>query len=278
MIATIDRNVTFGIMRATKSILEETVNLCKEIALYIREQLDQVSSGDIEVKDMNSLVSYVDKEAEKSIIKKLTELVPEAGFITEEGTSEVGVKKINWIIDPLDGTTNFLRGIPHFSTSIALMEDDVITLGVVYDIMLDVAYSTVRGEGASANGKLISVSTTKETKEAIVATGFPYRRDAHMNANFKALEYCVLNCRGVRRFGSAALDLAYVASGKFDAYYENTLNIWDIAAGVLLIEEAGGRICDYSGGTDYLNRGGVIAVNNYLFDDLSKGLLGIYSS
>lgn len=264
-------------MRASKSILEETVNLCKEVAQYIREQVDQVSSGDIEVKDMNSLVSYVDKEAEKSIIETLKELVPEAGFITEEGTSDIGVKEINWIIDPLDGTTNFLRGIPHFSTSIALMEQGVITMGVVYDIMLDVAYATVRGEGATANGKPISVSATNETKEAIVATGFPYRRDANMNANFKALEYCVLNCRGVRRFGSAALDLAYVASGKFDVYYENTLNIWDIAAGVLLIEEAGGKISDYSGGNDYLNRGGVIASNNHLFSGMSKGLLEIYS-
>ena len=257
-------------------ILKEVEALCEEVAVYIRKQLTEVTTGDIEVKDMNSLVSYVDKEAEKMIINRLSQLVPEAGYITEEGTSEIGVRSSNWIIDPLDGTTNFLRQIPHFSTSIALIENGEVTLGVVYDTMLDVAYSAIRGGGAKANGKPIQVSETKELKEVIIATGFPYRRDSNMAANFKALEYCVLNCRGVRRFGSAALDLAYVASGKFDAYYENTLNIWDIAAGVLLVEEAGGSICDYKGGQDYLNRGGVIAVNGNLFGELSEGLLGIY--
>ena len=252
---------------------EELSVLCKDVAAFIKDQLHTVSASDIEEKEMNSLVSYVDKEAEKKIVQRLQALIPEAGFITEEDTVDQETKGEEthssvWIIDPLDGTTNFLHKIPHFSISIALMEEGVTTLGIVYEIMLDNAYTAIKGQGAWENDKPISVTPTKELIKAVVVTGFPYRRDIDIDASLAVLKYCVMHCRGVRRLGSAALDLAYVASGKIDIYYENALNIWDIAAGALLVEEAGGIMTDYHGERSFLQRGSIISSNPHLYDEI----------
>jgi len=253
------------------------VHLCADIAVFIRENLYKVTNSDIETKDENSLVSYVDKQAEQMIVSALRARTPDAGFITEEDTQNETNKSKIWIIDPLDGTTNFLRKIPHFSTSIALMEDGVITLGIVYEIMLDNAYTAIKGQGAWLNDKPISVSNVSELSKAMVVTGFPYRKDINMAANFEILKYCVHNCRGIRRLGSAALDLAYVAAGNIDIYYENSINIWDIAAGVLLVEEAGGKISDYQGGQNHLQKGSVISSNSFLYDSITPIILKAHS-
>ena len=248
----------------------ELVRLGESVGQFIKDELDKVSQSDIETKELNSLVSYVDKEAEKRIVKRLSELTPTYGFITEEDTDDsVGQDSI-WIIDPLDGTTNFLHKIPHFSISIALQYKGEIVLGMVYEIMLDTAYTAIKGFGAWENDKTISVSKTTDMKEAIVVTGFPYRRDFDIDRSLAILKYCVVNCRGVRRLGSAALDLAYVASGRIDIYYENSLNIWDLAAGALLVKEAGGEVSDYIGGEDYLSSGRIISSNAKLHSNISS--------
>jgi len=251
---------------------EELTHLCKDVAFFIRSQLNAVQKGDIEIKDMNSLVSYVDKEAEKKIVACLQELTPEAGYITEEDTVKQEDKDLVWIIDPLDGTTNFLNKIPHFSISIALMQNKEVVLGIVYEIMLDIAYTAIKGEGAWENEKTISVTETNKMLDAVVVTGFPYRRDIDIDASLRVLKYCVVNCRGVRRLGSAALDLAYVAAGKIDIYYENSLNIWDIAAGALLVTEAGGTMKDYNGDDKFLSHGSIISSNPHLYPFIYKAI------
>lgn len=248
------------------------ITLCEKVAGFIKEELDKVSASDIEEKELNSLVSYVDKQAEEMIVSALREITPEAGFITEEDTEDEITKAQTWIVDPLDGTTNFLKKIPHFSISVALMEGDEITLGIVYEVMLDVAYTAIKGIGAWENDRSIRVSTTDKLSDAIVVTGFPYSKDQNMQSSFDILKFCILNCRGIRRLGSAALDLAYVASGKIDIYYEKSLNIWDLAAGVLLVQEAGGKVADYEGGTNYLNAGSIISTNGHLHDKIEKAI------
>lgn len=247
------------------------ITLCEDVSAFIRSQLDSVKQSDIEVKDENSLVSFVDKEAERIIVEALAKLTPGAGFITEEDTEDERSKPLTWVIDPLDGTTNFLMGIPHFSISIALMEENEIILGVVYEVMLDIAYVAIRGEGAWEGDRKLELRQTNELAEALVVTGFPYRRGLNIDASLAVLKYCVINCRGIRRLGSAALDLAYVAAGKVDLYYENALNIWDLAAGALLITEAGGVVTDYNGSTDYLKNGSIIGGSH----SFHKEILGV---
>ena len=259
----------------------ETVNylkaLCAEVAVFIRENVDKVSASDIEEKELNSLVSYVDKEAERMIVEALRKLTPDAGFITEEDTEDQTTQEQIWVIDPLDGTTNFLRKIPHFSISIALMENNEITIGIVYEVMLDKAYTAIKGHGAWEGKKKLSVTSITDMSKAIVVTGFPYRKNLNMEASFDVLRFCVMNCRGVRRLGSAALDLAYVAAGKIDIYYENSLNIWDLAAGALLVQEAGGKITDFEGGENYLQTGGIISSNHFLQLEITEAIKESYN-
>jgi len=252
---------------------EKLISLCQEVSDFIKGQLNQVSSADVETKDMNSLVSYVDKEAEKMIVSALSVLTPEAGFVTEEDTIDQPDKKQVWIVDPLDGTTNFLHKIPHFSISIALMEEEKIILGIVYEVMLDIPYTAIIGQGAWMGKQPIKVRDNNDMAQAIVITGFPYRRGLDVDASLAVLKYCVMHCRGVRRLGSAALDLAYVAAGKIDIYYENALNIWDIAAGSLLITEAGGRVTDYIGSDNYLKSGRIISSNGHLHAEIQAAII-----
>lgn len=232
--------------------------ICEEVALFIKDELDKVSKNEVETKDLNSLVSYVDKEAENKLVSALSELLPSAGFITEENTVAQAEKALTWIIDPLDGTTNYLYKIPHFAISVALMEKNQPIVACVYDIMQKTAFTAHKNGGAWAGTKQITVSN-RPKHEALVVTGFPYKRNSFMDERLAVLKYCLLNYRGVRRLGSAALDLAYVAAGRFDIYYENALNIWDLAAGVLLVEEAGGTISDYKGSQSHLQLGEVVA-------------------
>lgn len=248
-------------------IKNTVTELCIEVGDFIKTEWHKVQSDDIEVKDLNSLVSYVDKEAEKLIVKKLASLIPEAGFITEENTVTQEKKAKLWIVDPLDGTTNFLYKIPHFSISIALQIDGEVVFGAVHDIILNTTYTAIKGFGAWENNNSISVRQTKKLSETIAVTGFPYKRDYDIDKNLSVLKHFILHCRGIRRLGSAALDLAYVASGKIDIYYEKTLNIWDIAAGYLLVNEAGGQVSGFNEASPLVS-GSVIATNTYLHDEV----------
>ncbi|MCD6564898.1 MAG: inositol monophosphatase [Bacteroidales bacterium] len=247
-------------------ICKETCNIAREAGEYIRGESLKFSTGDIETKGKHDYVSYVDKNTEKKIINNLQKLIPGTGFIAEEGTYKQE-KKYNWIIDPLDGTTNFIHGLPPYSVSIALMDNQEIILGVVYEIGLDECFFTRKDCPAYLNGKEINVSKTGKVNDSLLATGFPFSNFDRFDQFIDSLRYFMRNSHGVRRLGSAAVDLAYTACGRFDAFWEYNLNPWDIAAGIIILKNAGGKVSDFSGGNKYLSGKEIVAGNPYLFEE-----------
>ena len=240
-------------------LLDEVLKVSDDAASFIRSQAGKVDAGQIEIKSRNSLVSYVDKEAERIIVEGLNKIIPGAGYITEEGTVAQQTSEYTWVIDPLDGTTNFLQQIPVYAVSIGLMHEEKLILGLVSDVEQRETFYAWKGGGAWCNGQPIHVSQRTDVNDAVVATGFPYASRDVLPQLTAIFDYFLKNARGIRRLGSAAIDMAYVACGRFDAYYETTLNPWDIAGGIILVEEAGGRVTDFRGDGDMMNNGQVIA-------------------
>ena len=232
---------------------QEAISIIKTTGAFIRTEGQKFDRQAVEVKSKNSLVSYVDKTAEKQLVEQLGALLPESGFIAEEGTSSKRGSLYNWIIDPLDGTTNFIHSLPCFSVSVALQEDDNIIFGVVYEINLDECFFSWQGEPAYLNGQVISVSNESELEHSLVATGFPYYDYDQLDQYMQSLQHFMHHTRGVRRMGSAAVDLAYVACGRFEGFYEYGLHPWDVAAGAFIVQQAGGKVVDFQGGDDWLH-------------------------
>lgn len=253
---------------------ELTLKVCeiaKHTGKFIRENLYKIEIDDIRFKGQNSLVSYVDQEAERKIVSRLKELLPNAGFLTEEDTIDQNEDKdYAWIVDPLDGTTNFLHKIPVFAVSIALRHDDKMILGVVYNVMMDECFYAWSGGGAFLNGEKIQISSNNDFSESLIATGFPYYDFEYLEQYLSTFKELLSDTRGVRRLGAAAVDLAYVACGRFDGFFEYSLHIWDIAAGVLLVKEAGGIVTDFEGGDDHLTGSEIIATNPHIYGKLKK--------
>lgn len=243
--------------------------LSREVGLFLKTEQDYILEADIEFKGRtNDLVSRADKEAETLFVEALERLIPEAGFIAEEGTSTKKGERYNWIIDPLDGTTNYLYGIPCYCTSVALIDGDVLVLGVIYDPEQDECFSAVKGHGAQLNGEPIRVSRQTDLIKSLIATGFPYDNRGRQREYLDILEKVNRSTRGIRRLGSAALDLAYVACGRFDAFYEYGLNPWDCAAGTLIILEAGGQVTDFQGKEDYLFGSNILSSNGKIHSEM----------
>lgn len=240
------------------------IELSKEIGDWMREERKQFDIKDVEIKGFNNFVSYVDKQAEERFVNGLAALLPEAGFIAEEGTSDKKGERYNWIIDPLDGTTNYVHGIPFYCTSIALIEGEDLLIGVVYEPNTGECYSAAKGQGAHLNGQAIQVSTTDTLIRSLLATGFPYDDFHREDSYFGILKAFTKKSRGLRRLGSAALDLVYVACGRFEGFYEYGLNPWDVAAGALIVQEAGGRVCDFKGATDFVFGEEIVADNSLI--------------
>lgn len=233
---------------------------------FISRYIDRVESLNVTEKSRNDFVSEVDKGAEKAIIDVIRKAYPDHSILAEESGNHKG-NEYEWIIDPLDGTTNFLYGFPQFAVSIAVRHKNRITHGVVYNPLSQELFSASRGEGAQLNGRRIRVTSRKGLEGALLGTGIPYRDDhMHLMDDYLGmLKALVPGTAGIRRPGSAALDLAFVAAGRLDGFWEMDLNIWDIAAGIILVEEAGGLIGDLSGGMDYLKTGNIIAANPKVF-------------
>lgn len=246
------------------TLCKQTCEIAKKAGSFISEQKKGFNQSFVEHKGVHDLVSYVDREAEKLVIAELQELLPEAGFIAEEGTNNVRGAKYNWIIDPLDGTTNFIQGIPTYAVSIALMENDDLVLGVVYEIGQQECFYAWKGGGAYLDGTKIQVSDKSDLNMSLIATGFPYTQFDLIEPYMAYLKWVMQNSRGVRRIGSAATDLAYVACGRFDAFWEYGLKSWDMAAGALLIKEAGGIVTNFAGGENFLFRSDIVATNGLL--------------
>ena len=238
---------------------------------FIRTQQATFSQERVSLKSLNALVSDVDENAEELIVSALNSLLPEAGFLTEEGTVHQNINtNYYWVIDPLDGTTNFVHGLPIFSVSIALMHQDEPILGVVYEVGMDECFSAIKGGGTTLNGNRVRTSTTTELKDSLLATGFPYYDFSGVAGFQRTLEYFYPKTRGIRRIGTAAVDLAYTACGRFEGYFEYGLSPWDVAAGILLVREAGGQVCDYQGDNAPIDSKSIIAANKGVFDDVLK--------
>ena len=249
--------------------------VCREIeiaALEAGEFIQKESVGfDInrtEKKGLNNFVSYVDKGSEKLLVKKLGNILPEAGFLAEEGTSKKVGLKYCWVIDPLDGTTNFLHGLHPYAISIGLKEEDEIVAGVVHEVSGNETFTAWKNGGAWLNGSAIHVSEAARLADSLVATGFPYSDFSRLNSYMNCFTYFCKNTHGIRRFGSAAIDLAYLACGRFEAFYEYGLHPWDIAAGILLVKEAGGRVSDFSGNDKNLTGEEFLASNSLIFSEI----------
>ncbi len=242
-----------------QKILPACIEAVKKAGHYIKTQ--RISLSDVDEKEKNSLVSYVDRQAEEILADALNKILPDAGFLTEEKTVTQSTQtNLRWIIDPLDGTTNFVYGIPFFCVSIALEAAGKILLGIIYEPVRDECFYSYDGSHAYLNGKEISVRSSGKWHESVIVTGFPYNLHGIEEQYFSVFKEVTLQTRAMRRLGSAALDLAYVASGRMHAFYEARLNAWDIAAGGLIVKNAGGVVCDFSGNDHWLV-GNIVAGN-----------------
>lgn len=249
----------------------QVAEIAKKVGAFIRQESINFSHHHIEYKGLNDLVSYVDKTAEEQLVVALSALLPEAGFITEEQTNQTVGEAYQWIIDPLDGTTNFIHGIPTYSVSIALQQQDELVLGVVYEVCRDECFYAWKNGGAWLNGERIQVSQAPKLSHTLLATGFPYYDFRKKEPYLKVFQEMMESCHGLRRIGSAAVDLAYVACGRFDGYFEYNLNVYDVAGGAVLVKEAGGEIFNFSGGDEFIQSREMVATNGLI----SKEMLSI---
>jgi len=247
-------------------IAHQAIEIIKTVGAFIRNEAILFNTSSIEYKGTNDLVSYVDKTAEKLLVEGLQKLIPSSGFITEEKTINKISDDYNWIIDPLDGTTNFAHGLPCYCISVALQFESNIILGVVYEINADECFYSWEGTGAFLNGNPIHVSTIDSLDKSLIATGFPNIKFDRMKAYMEVFENCMKNTHGLRRIGSAAADLVYVACGRFEVFYEYGLYPWDVAAGAFIVQKAGGKVTDFKGGNNFLFGEEIIACNAKTFD------------
>jgi len=251
-----------------KFICKEIEKVACEAGAFILKESEEFDISRTESKGLNDFVSYVDKSSEKMLVERLGSLLPEAGFKTEEGTSSKRGLKYCWVIDPLDGTTNFLHGVHPYAISIALMEYDEAVAGVVYEVSGNEIFTAWKDGGAWLNGCQIHVSKATKLADSLIATGLPYSDFNRLDPYMKCLTYFCKHTHGIRRLGSAAIDLAYVACGRFEVFYEYGLHPWDIAAGIILVREAGGRISDFSGIEKNLTGEGIVAANSSVFSEV----------
>ena len=249
--------------------LNIAIRAARSAGNVIIRNLGKLDSLTVHSKSRNDFVSEVDTQAEQEIIFILRKAFPGHGILAEESGHHEG-DEYQWIIDPLDGTTNFLHGFPQFAVSIALRHKGRLEQGVVYDPLRQELFTATRGAGAQLNDRRIRVTNRKELDGALLGTGFPFKSQQHLDTYLDMFRALFPQTAGVRRAGSAALDLAYVASGRLDGFWEIGLNIWDMAAGILLIQEAGGLSGDFTGGHDFLSNGNLVAANPKLFAEILK--------
>lgn len=249
-----------------RDFLETAVSAARAAGQLQRQRL--MLPHDIVFKGESDLVTEVDRGCEELIAGSIMERYPDHDIIAEENVYPQTHSSHRWIIDPLDGTTNYAHGFPWFAVSIALEIDGDVTAGVVYHTMMDEMFTAVRGEGAFLNGERIRVSARTPLKNALLATGFPYDKSWDGENNFANFERFQMASRAVRRAGAAALDLAYVAAGRLDGFWECRLNPWDVAAGSLLVKEAGGRVTDHCGGRYSVRHHRIVASNGLIHDEM----------
>jgi len=235
-----------------ETICHKVCELTSTVGDFVRAESSKINLALAESKGKNDFVTYVDKASEKLLVEGLNKLLPEAGFIAEEKTSEIRGKVYNWVIDPLDGTTNYIHGLPFYAISIGLLRDNIPVMGVVNELNFKECFYAWEGSKAYCNKTEIRVTETVQLKDSLIATGFPYSNYEHFDQYMDLLRDLMKKSHGLRRLGSAATDLAYVACGRFDAFYEYGLQPWDVAGGSVIVAQAGGKLSDFKAGTDYV--------------------------
>lgn len=248
--------------------IDAAVAVAREAATLIASRRNTVTPDVIREKGRHDLVTEVDLLSQSLIVGTLSEAFPEYGFLAEEESEdEIRVDtKRRWVIDPVDGTTNFTHDVPPFAVSIALLDGNAPVVGVVVEVVSGETFTAVRGQGSYLNGDRMRVSDTASLDASLISTGFPYRSVQHVDSYLQVLRTFMVSCRGVRRHGSAAIDLAYLAAGRFDGFFETGLMPWDVAAGILLIQEAGGIVSAFTKDADPLFDGQILATNSRIHD------------
>jgi len=249
------------------ALLEHTIKIAQEAGGLL---LDRLGRSAVEHKGVVDLVTEADKASERFLVERLHALLPDAGMLAEEGTGTDRNSGLRWIVDPLDGTTNYAHGFPVFSVSIALERGGAIVIGVVLDPTRNECFSAIRGSGAFLNGQAIQVSATPDLDKALLVTGFPYDVRTTARDNLTQFRRFLKTAQAIRRGGSAALDLCYVACGRFDGFWEESLSPWDMAAGVLIVPEAKGRVTGYLGGAPDIESGNILATNGRVHESMQS--------
>lgn len=242
-------------------LLNIAVQAARNAGKLIARSLDHLEAGDITQKQRNDFATRVDVAAEEEIIAVIREAYPEHAILAEESGEHKTNSEVQWIIDPLDGTTNFIHGIPHFAVSIAVKVKHQLDVGMIFDPIKNELFVAARGRGAMLNNRKIRVSSCQNLDAALLVTGLPFRDDQPYEKYMDIFKELMPKISGFRRFGSAALDLAYVAAGRFDGYFELGMKPWDIAAGALIVKEAGGLVTDTDGKEEFLKSGNILAAN-----------------
>ncbi len=250
------------------SLNKEVNELCKLVGSYIEDEQHKLSGDDINTKGLHDYVTHVDKNSEKMLVEGLAKILPDSGFLAEEQTVANSGKEYTWIIDPLDGTTNFIHHLPTFSISVALAKGHEVITGTVLDVRAKECFYTWEGSPSFMNGSEIRVSGRKKLNESLLATGFPYNDFSRQEAYLQVLGYMMKNTRGIRRFGSAAIDLVWVAAGRFDGFWEYSLKPWDVAAGSFIVKQAGGIVSDFKGGKDFIHGKEIVCGNQNIYAEL----------
>jgi myo-inositol-1(or 4)-monophosphatase len=255
-------------------IESQVMDLCKEVGRFMHEENHNFDRSRIEQKgSFSNLVSYVDKEAETRLVNALNEILPDAGFLGEEGTDSAGKNEYRWIIDPLDGTTNYLHQLPIYAISIGLLQNNKTVLGVVHEVSHQECFHAIENGKAYCNDRVITVSGIKNLSESLLATGFPYYHTEKKENYLEIIKTFLEKTHGIRRLGSAAIDLAYVACGRMDGFFEYNLKPWDVAGGTFILQQAGGKVTDFSGGENYLF-GGELCAGGYVHAAMLEVILG----
>ena len=253
------------------ALLNVMVKAARRAGRNLKRDLGEIENLQVSLKGPANFVSLADKRAEETLYEELIKARPGYGFIGEEGGTREGTDKANvWIVDPLDGTTNFLHGIPHFAVSIALQREGALIAGLVYNPANDDLFLAEKGKGAYLNDQRLRVAGRKKLNESVIACGLPHIGRGDYRVSAEELSTLQPQVAGLRRFGAAALDLAWVAAGRVDGYWERNLSPWDMAAGIVLVREAGGFVSDISGGDKIFETRDIIAGNDFVHKELVK--------
>lgn len=260
-----------------ENICKKSCEIIEQTSQFIISEWTKITWNDVREKGSHNFVTYIDKKSEEMLVNGLLQLIPSSTFITEEETIEQKKSEYTWIIDPLDGTTNYIHQLPPVAISVALYHNMEPVVGIIYEISLRECFYTWKNSPAYLNNRIIRVSENSSIKNSLIATGFPYYDYSRIPGMLKSLEYFFKNSHGVRRLGSAATDLAYVACGRFEAFYEYGLNPWDVAAGAFLVQQAGGKVSDFKGDNNYLFGKEIIATNSLVYSEFLNTIKNLFN-